>query len=418
MGRNERTRTNLLIPTLMAGAVLLVGTGCGGASESESSEPATSESAAGSDASPSSGADITSDIVAVTSNRIGDQHGERLGFAVTAVALDSGYSLEQLVESPTPSADGSIEGVQPAGPPLGVLSAPAEPSGFRRSATPDETPVGDFRVTVLSTTLEGIYDKAFPIADPQAELDARTAAAREGYTEADYDILFAVLMVVGRGYTLEQTMEAFFFGTIESDAFGCLRVEDEPPRGQKIAGAMPFCPKLEPEGDQTVSTDATADTTPVSDAPIAAGETDPDRPRGVYQATLEDISALLGADSSSIISNLVSIDLDGDVPEVALLWVAELTGSYDRSPDVICVIEARIEIERAPLAGATLVDGQWTGEATLSSGSFDGTCSAGSQENQPETGPITVTFTATETTVTGTLSANGDALSFSGAAVS
>jgi len=140
MGRNECTRAKYLLRALTASTVLLVATGCGGASDSDSetTESATSDSATRESATPpSNGAVITSDVVAAASNRIGDHHGERLGFAVTVVALDSGYSIEQIVESPTPNADGSIEGVQPAGPPLGVLSAPAAPGGLRRPAQPD-----------------------------------------------------------------------------------------------------------------------------------------------------------------------------------------------------------------------------------------------------------------------------------------
>ncbi len=394
--------------------------GCGGGSDSESGSAASDTRAATTPnaALPeSSGAQITTDVIAATSNRIGDQHGERLGFAVTVAALDSGYTAAQIVESATPNEDGLIDGVEPAGPPLGVLSAPPEPGGFRRTAQPGNPPVGDFRVTVLNTTLEGIYDKAFPVTDLQAEFDQRTAEAREGFTEADYGILNGVLILMGRGYTLEQAMEAFFFGTLGLDANLCLRVTDELPKGQAIPGALPGCERLAP-ADAPVSTDAPVASEPATDPAVAAGEADPDRPRGVYQGTLEDVSALLGADQSSVISNLVSIDLDGDVPELALLWVAKLTGSYDLSPDVICVIEARIEIERAPLVGAAFVDGQWSGEVTFSTGSFDGTCAPGSQGNQPESGPIAVTFTVTDTTLTGEFSGEGDTLSFAGTLVS
>ena len=155
---------------LIGVGVLLIG--CSGGTDG-ADEPRP----AGSDGETQSA--LSSAGVVSATNRIGEQYGPAVGFAVTVGALDRGYSVSQIVDASSLSDDGSIDGVAPAGPVLGVLSAPVEPAGFRRPAVAaDDPPLSDFRVTVLNTTIEGIYDKAFHNPDPQIAFDEATAAAR------------------------------------------------------------------------------------------------------------------------------------------------------------------------------------------------------------------------------------------------
>jgi len=153
------------------------------------------------------------------SNQIGETDGPGTGFAVTVVALDKGYSVEQIVEGAPLSADGSIPGVQAEGQALNVLSEPAEPNGFRRPAqAPDEPSVLELRVDFLGATLMQIHTASFD--RQQRELDEAIAQAREGLVEDDYQIIYDTLMLVGRGYTLEQALTGVFLGPTSLDGLG------------------------------------------------------------------------------------------------------------------------------------------------------------------------------------------------------
>ena len=343
--------------------------------------------------------------------------GVEAGFIALVDALGRGYDITTIlsaVADDTLQTDGQIIV-------SGALVAPTRPASVLLIVENADAPSADAeglrhglvqRPAGLDEDFDGVNGRGlFTLLR-----DARIGDPSSSDVDSGIQVTRLIVVLARSGYSMDQIIQALVFDeNVWEVRSGCTALADGVDLitpGYPDAGGC-----AETVAHVAASQDDDIDALDIG-APIAAGELDPDRPRGVYQATLEDISAQLGADSSSIVSNLVSVDLDGDVPELALLWVAQLTGSYDLSPDVICVIEARMEIERAPLVGATFVDGQWSGEASISVGSFDGTCAPGSQDNESEIGSIIVTFTATDTTLSGAFSGEGDTLSFTGSAVS
>jgi len=387
-----------------------------GTSAGESREETVTFATDGQDGAPSDSIEIRpedSALVDVLSTGLGVE----AGFIALVEALGRGYDITTIlsaVADDTLQTDGQIIV-------SGALVAPTRPTSVLLIVENADAPSADAeglrhglvqRPAGLDKDFDGVNGRGlFTLLR-----DARIGDSSSSDVDSGIQVTRLIVVLARSGYSMDQIIQALVFDeNVWVARSGCTAIAD---------GLDLITPAYPDAGGcaETVAQVAAGQDDDIdaldNDAPIAAGELDPDRQRGVYQAALEDISEQLGADSSSIVSNLVSVDLEGDVPEVALLWVAQLTGSYDLSPDVICVIEARMEIERAPLVGATLVDGKWSGEASFSVGSFDGTCAPGSQENEPEIGSITVTFTATDTTLTGAFSGEGDTLSFIGSAVS
>lgn len=199
---------------------------------------------------------------------------DRLAFFVVMASLDAGYSVSQVVEHPADlAADGSIPGVDPVGPPLGMLSplqGGADASGMgvggvsaapRRlilAARAELDPQNQY-VDFVDATLGEISD-AF---------QARLARERE----FEETIVEVTLVLGGSGYTAEQIVEAIITDSL--DVVGpCWFVPgaDGPviPQGTPIPLFETLCsPLFEPE-TTTTSTTTTSTTAPTDD-PGAGG---------------------------------------------------------------------------------------------------------------------------------------------------
>jgi hypothetical protein len=206
-----------------------------------------------------------------TADALVDRHGPDEAFARVVVSIDLGYSLDQVLAAADIDAAGSIAGVEPAGAPLGLVVA--EPAGFAPAAATREAKRRGW--DSLDLLLSDVHGRAAALAadDLVAEWRAEQAAleaaeverARQEAIEFESIRMTAyVMMLLGRGYTLEQAVEGLYFGELENDdGLGCVRLPSVPagtPIGsvdcEPIEGAIDTTASSTPDTSEPVETSA------------------------------------------------------------------------------------------------------------------------------------------------------------------
>ncbi len=177
-------------------------------------------------------------------NAVVDIHGGAEGFARTWWALDRGYTVAQLTDgyAGVLGADGFVGGLDPANPPLGLLSEPpqeeaealamsvsvgglAGPGSFVGDTEAQQRYVEFVGASLLEIYLRG-GQHAFDLPDVPEPADLTFEQ------EAGMTLIAAALL--GRGYTPTQVIEALVLGSFEEFGAGieaCYAIPGEEPVG-------------------------------------------------------------------------------------------------------------------------------------------------------------------------------------------
>lgn len=257
----------------------MVAASCSGSNaDPETDAPGSTEAAEDVAAAQTSSAPFAAYVVGPVADAVAVivlDHGELNGFAVTMVALDSGYLLSQIVDSPSINSEGSLVGVAPAGPALGQFDS-VGPTGLRSVPSAPSTPPADRLSVLFGLTLQEIHEDAATklgeqvaaeisaTRDADAEKAAAAAAGAEGAR-----VLAVVLLLLAQGYDFEQVIQGIIFGDYETGGgAACARLA-EPPAGTRIDGLAPECVIEFDDEPPAPTTDPAAAGPPVDNAQAA-----------------------------------------------------------------------------------------------------------------------------------------------------
>lgn len=271
---------------------------------------------------------VDADQISVAVDAIEAEWGAADGFAVTIIAVDNGYTVAQIVESPLIDAVGMIEGVEPDGEPAGLievesagsdeqsLGAGIELVGLRREAFPAEPPTAIY-IAFIDATIGDVYDAG------QAQL-AQLKAQEELDEQFDDDVAFAALALLDRGYSLEQIIESMVFGTIDLGPLPwCLEISDQVPVRDD---GMPDCPPLKKNADPASNQPATDTAEPPGDVggqPGTGGGSEQGQvTEGRYVGSLDDAGSILDVEVGG--NSMEVVVEGGSVTEFSL----EVSGRY------------------------------------------------------------------------------------------
>ncbi len=228
-------------------------------------------------------------------------------FSVLVLALDRGYSAEQVerhVESLGPLGD--IDGVDPAGEPIGMTDVVALPQGFAarpasgrstvRSVSEPSAAEAAF-VSALDLTLGDVHRRvAWETYREEvgAEIGRADPAAGSGtrrVSDATPEELLEVAMVVAlaaRGYGVDQIVEALVLGTIGADPpkSPCIVITDVVPMtgdGESFPCPPITLAKVEPATDDEPTDNA--------------AEPETGKHTGVWEGSRQDVTSDDYADS-------------------------------------------------------------------------------------------------------------------------
>jgi hypothetical protein len=212
-----------------------------------------------------------------------ERWGAEGAFFVTLVAFDLGYSAEQVIAGVAGmGADGTIPDVDPAGPPLGMLSE----TGLDGQGPPSAAPV------ITAPVAVGVVAYGPDDATPQDTYVVDVGSWASELWEAGQDSLRTeltmtdvVLGLAAQGYSLDQIVEALVAGEWELLTAGdnaCFIIIDAAgpwvaPDADPIAGLNASCAVVSESGPPDVVDEG-------SDDPTTEGSTDGTR---VYRGTAE-----------------------------------------------------------------------------------------------------------------------------------
>ena len=148
-------------------------------------------------------------------------------FAAVLYALDAGYSVGQLADAArdgTITPTGTIDGIEPAGPPLGLITPPAGPTGFAwralaRPATPDETggprtpeqvQAAIDRKLLTAVTRQALEEPWMLI--PETDVADEFPAGPNPSVEATKVMITAIVSLIDVGYSFDQALNGWLFG--------------------------------------------------------------------------------------------------------------------------------------------------------------------------------------------------------------
>jgi hypothetical protein len=371
----------------------LLATGCGGGGGTSTS---TSQANAPSD--------FTIEDVTAAGDTIVADWGDEDGLAVLLLAVDAGYSIEQIVENPSITAAGTIAGVEPAGAALGLLEDP--PPGVAtqgasgamlvvfQDAPPDWTPSDTF-IDFVDNTAGDLF---FAARAHLEDLRSRDAGADEW----ELAITTTTAGLLARGYTPDQVIEALLLGQVgftygdgSSDRAGvvCFYVEPDPaivpPGTDRLADA---CPALERTGgaQATSTTTTTTSSAPPEPAPAVG-----DRYVGSIDA------AATGADPDLVLVNSVDLVVGDDLTgTIELLGNATVEGFEDTSDGFCFYVLVTLEPGAVPTVG----DGAYAGAAEAQGALGDGACPGGPPAGELVVLTVTIDAAIDGDTLTGVVS--------------
>lgn len=192
--------------------VLLVATACGGTGGADT------DPAGGDRAEESAGVDASETLDSVeVAEAIAAKLGAEAGFAAVVLALDAGYSLQQIVDAGlegTLQASGVIEGVSPESPPFGLIEARVENSG---ALVVTGTGVSGAALAIagdIADRLAQADEPGISIDDFRERLTVSTESVLEREERLKTPLFFIsiVLELAAVGYSIPQIVEAVVSG--------------------------------------------------------------------------------------------------------------------------------------------------------------------------------------------------------------
>ena len=377
----------LAVVAMLAGA-------CGGNDEgSRVTEASTSDADASSSGYP--------DAIVAAADSIQAEWTGADAIGVTLLAADAGYTVDQIVEHPNIEADGTIDGVEPSGEPRDVVGDTREGAG--------EASLGASRVLLIGTSstspadsyLMGIDRTAEQLWQVAQEHVASQQAEQRAAVDAGRFTLILTLLLMDRGYSLDQVVESLFFGTFRVGNVPCVEIDDDPPAVPPGPDGMRGCAPL-PGTDTTEATDGTDSAADGTDD----GSDDSDRGTGA-----RFVGAISGDDSSeaTVLVNRIELmagdDLTGTIEYMVEYRLTESSAQIDCFSVIVAL---------PPGAVTSTGDGTYAGSASGQAHTPAGGCPADGAPQGPAAevaeGPLTATISGN--TLTGTWGKGAQALSF------
>ena len=335
----RRGTARMIVPVVM----MLTLAACGGEDAPETATTGASSGASG----------LTVERIDAAATTIDEQWGERDGFAVVMLAADRGYAIDQIVEHPQIEGDGSIGGVEPAGPTRGLIE-PAAGSGARR--------FGDGRspanvLISFDTSLDGspadayvaFVDQSlgelFTAAQAHRDRQAREAAAAEAF-EAEVSAI--AMGLLARGYSLEHVIEAIVLSEwkLASLVHPCLYIPGAAPGGTDQMSSS--CPPLSAGGGTSGGTE-----TPAGQPAAGTGGLD-----GVY--VNDEWPAPAGGTVVEVLEADIAVTVADGMVDGGIVWVVVV-----QSDDGVRVVAQRAT-QTIEFGGTVAPDGTYRGEGTTS----------------------------------------------------
>ncbi|GAB3249597.1 hypothetical protein [Nocardioides dilutus] len=385
---------------LMATMAVFTGA-CGGSGDGSSQTSSESD-----DAGAVSAADRTqAEGLVDAESQITEEWGDVDGFAVTLLAIDRGYLLDQIVANPTIAADGTIEGVDPAGSASGMFgeltAAAAEGASahtvpaVHRLAPPghnDDARPSDAFLAFIDSSAGAMFDAA------QRHL-AELARQERLAAEFEQSLTLTTLALLTRGYTAEQLTEALFFGTITGPLFPCIGIVDDPPVVPPGEDGFPSCPPLGADPSSTSDPDSTGS------APSTGDDSDP---AGESSEGVLFVGTFSGPGDESGDEVLIDrIEMVAGDDLTGTIEVLVQGGLFEDSTQLDCFY---LLIELAPGDVPATGEGTYAGTATGRSAFPDGACPGGGPpplDSPAET--IEVVASIEGDTLSGTIGGDSDA---------
>lgn len=415
---SRRTRISTQLPwrhvtrtRVVVSAIALIATACSGGSD----DSPASETAPAAESSPAAqqGEDDPSLPLLDAVGRNVAEHGDAGAFAVTMIAFDRGYSVEQIAAGGVIEVDGSIGVEEPAGPAREFLVRGPQ-SLVRRQADvrlPEEL---DLRVEFLSSTLNEIHSATWN----RHEEAVRKAAEEfnEEFTPDHVRLSWAVVQLVSRGYTPEQAIEGLVFGEVTLDSPVCGRLL-EPPAGPPTA--LNGCPAIAETTPSTTSP-AAGEAPAASDQPPAEAGADIGFEPGTFTGSAigllgNDAGGDDGGDTTIFLVDSVNVDVQTEsmTGTIELLVQATSAGDGDDGDlddivdDTICV-SYLVSLDAVPLTDPDL--GLFNGSATIDANFEFGNCPSGGLPSF-QTSPATLAGDVDGDTLELTFTADGESVS-------
>lgn len=383
-----------------ASVIAVLATACGGSDDTVGSDAAPTSSEAAPVAVPP---DIEAAVQAIEADW---QEADALGAVL--LAIDAGYALDQIVEHPTIADDGAIEGVEPAGVPTALIGDP--PSGPREGVgeegmgeasvqlvgySPGQSP-SEAYVVGIERSIEEIWRAAQEhLADQEAE---RLEAVNRGSLQ-----LTMTMLLLERGYSLDQVVESLFFGTFRLGSYPCVAIEDDPPVIPRAEDGMAGCGPL--SGDEGTTTTTTTSAGPAgTDPPPSTTAGEPGDGTRFEGAIGGDVDT-----SATIIRNEIELfagdDLTGSISYVAEYRLTEGSQTVD------CFA---VHIVLEPGSVTSTGEGTYSGSVSGEAHSTSTTCPAGGVFSGPptEVAEGTLSVTISGDTLSGSWGEGGGSLTF------
>ena len=383
-------------PTVGMLVVLLTLTACGQDQTLETAPPSGAPSGS-----------VAADLIAA-SETIVDDWGDREGFARLLLAVDAGYSLTQILDHPTLTEYGTVEGAAPDGPPLGLLDDPPEAPASGAAPSPifvamivAQVPgwsASETYIAFIDDTVGELFDVAQSHLQAAREAEQETLEWEQGVTTVSAALL-------ARGYSADQVIEALLLGEVSGIAglggsglpTTCFTISTTPPT------LPPGTDLLEGECAPLSSgtgppTETTAETTASTDPTGTQAESQGDHYVGSIDA------AGTGADPSLVVQNYVDLIVGEDLTgAIVLLGNATIEGFEDS--EGFCFY---LRVDVGPGAVPATGDGTYAGSAQAVGGLGDTPCVDGPPETGLTSTPVSVDASVSDGTLTGTLGNAGE----------
>jgi hypothetical protein len=295
-------------------------------------------------AEPNPDVEITQNELVAAADFIVDKWGGQEGFAIIVLAIDLGYTVDQLVgDFERLNKDGTIVGLEPRLEPRG-LTSPA-PAGDAAGNDEEVSPEGGFQLIAFAQELDDASALYVEFVD-QTLAEIYKAAVEHAPTpptaiESDVDfedylaagIAVMVLGLMARGYTIEQAIQAMVLNTISQTSIteGCFYIEDEMPPGEDLLRGD--CDGIETVQDEmsasSESTEGDSIDAPATDGSTAApSEAEPETtvplPKfpddGIYEGVAPEDWAR-SAPVGDVIQNRITLQIEGGVLQSFDLFV-------------------------------------------------------------------------------------------------
>jgi hypothetical protein len=331
----------------------------------------------GAETTPASPVGSAAEPVVGAAQTIVSEHGDQEGFAALLLAVDTGYAIGQVIDHADQlTATGAIEGVEPSGPPLGLLEDPPEARGqalvilAMAVAQPSDWTGSDTYIDFIDNTVGDL----FAAASEHLEEQRMEAAADEEFEQL---VTVVAAGLLARGYSLEQVVEALVFKEWAADDL----------QPSAIFSCWHLDPPVVPIGRDLLSAGCAAVPLPESTTTSLSSDITSSQPAEEEASGVRYVGTV-GGDAfgdGDVLINSVDLVVEEDLTGVIeMMGNAFVEGSEDTAGFCFYL---RVEIE--PGQVPSIDDGVYQGTVEAVGGLVETLCG----ESPPDTGLETATAT-------------------------